>query len=439
MSSPLEYYANLPLSPENPGAKAEPDAVQAEALDDTVVVVMGDAQLTKAEVAEAVHLAVAGAVESAVSGAVRSAVAAAVKANVNPLEAETRFKQKYLGVYPAGVSEVDAAAPIVEVPRIILSESGVTTVALASPSETAIKAAEPGFEPLEQTDTPEQAVLASELAEQALPEPEQSAAEVAECVEASEETAAEEKIERDEQAEAAEEIEAVEVLSPESEMKFIEKIETVETVAHEVESVEQVEDPAPVEQPVATQSAPVEQPVGAAVPVPPTQEASDTGMRESQLRVEKSIQFVGFLVGTQMYAVPSVLIKEVIRRQPTNRLPVQTRYVTGVINLRGQVMPLVSLRELLLTDMPEDGVCNQFSIITGQGNMLIALEVDRIRSMYVIQQEEIVWNVSGVLGLDDDSVIGLFELDERLVPILSMERVAAILLDEGLDVANLSV
>lgn len=434
-----------------------------------VVAEVGTACVTRSDVATAVHTAVNDAVQAAVNGVVAVAVAAAIKANssMNTEEVETRFRQKFLGVGLPDVPGVDA--PFLKAPRLQVEDDGsvalspdalVDVVELADNDPTLfekqidLQAGDVDlFAALEFSEIDE----ISEVVENSAIEVISEIKEVLEAADSSEVADVTlQAIEQDQQAEKTVVFETKTALEPEHEAELEAAPEApVETTAPV--AVVPVVEPKPVAVP-----APVVEPEPVAVPelaveIPPVAEIVESELAavpvlrpsmpnlakepesvERTLRHEKSIQFVGFQVGTQMYAVPSILIREVIRRQPLSRLPVQTRYAPGVINLRGQVIPVVSLRELLQADMPPEGSRNQFSIITGSENLRIALEVDKIRSMYVVKQADIVWNVSSVLGLDDETIIGLFELEERLVPILSVERVAAILLEEGLDLEVLS-
>lgn len=474
MNSPMDYYENLELNPDaqRPGVSAptpvdtpDPAAVADAEIADTVIVELGDTSLTRSAVHDAVHDAVTDAVQAAVTGAVAAAVAAAVSSvSTDPQEAENRFRQKYLGLAPVDSAQGTAAQPdpdspmVVAVPRLITDAEGA--VVLQSAGETEFYVSELPAEPETEDSTGTDAAYLTDFWEEALAADQSAvmdtdeveAVEVGEVAEMNEFVLAEPA----EPAEHAGQVEAVEleVVEPEIVEALAESVKPEPVKADPVKT-QSVQAPVPVAAPIIeAASAPVAEriptatPVLEAVAVPassvaqPASRPKESLLRdpspEELLREEKTLQFVGFLVGTQMYAVPSVMIREVVRRQPMSRLPVDTRYVPGVINLRGLVIPLVSLRELLQAGPAEDGNHDQFSIITGNGGLCIGLAVDRIRSMYVIKQEDIVWNVSGLLGLDDETIIGLFELEERLVPIISVERIAATLQDEGLNIDGLS-
>lgn len=56
-------------------------------------------------------------------------------------------------------------------------------------------------------------------------------------------------------------------------------------------------------------------------------------------------QFVGFRLDDADYAIPITSIREIILMKPITRLPEVADSIEGLINLRGNVMPLINLRK----------------------------------------------------------------------------------------------
>ena len=150
---------------------------------------------------------------------------------------------------------------------------------------------------------------------------------------------------------------------------------------------------------------------------PHEEEASIEGM----LRTAESLQLVGFYVGSQLYALPTLAIQEVIRKQPISQLPMAPFFVSGVINLRGRITPLVRLRALL--DMPvanADG--ERFTIICRCRGLQFGMQIDQLQTMYRVTQEDLNWNAEANVGANVEFITGLFEVDDKLIPIISIER-----------------
>ncbi len=145
---------------------------------------------------------------------------------------------------------------------------------------------------------------------------------------------------------------------------------------------------------------------------------------EAALRQEDVVQLVGFTIGGKLYTIPTVLVQEVVRSLPIFRLPTTTACVSGAINLRGRVMPVIRLRDVFESSAPVEGGSDGFTIVCRCGGEEVGVLIDRIHSMYRVDRDDIQWDAAVRLGLGDDCIAGLFRLNERLVPIVSMEHIA---------------
>lgn len=160
----------------------------------------------------------------------------------------------------------------------------------------------------------------------------------------------------------------------------------------------------------------------------PVREPEIPASAETALRQEEQVQFVGFTLGGQLYTIPTVLVQEVIRSLPLCRLPAMASCVSGAISLRGRVMPVIRLREVLDAELPADGAADAFTIVCRCREKEVGVLIDRVHSIYRIARQDIQWDAAARLGLGEDCIAGLFRLNEQLVPIVSMEHVVKIIL-----------
>lgn len=153
----------------------------------------------------------------------------------------------------------------------------------------------------------------------------------------------------------------------------------------------------------------------------------DEDSMEAMLRSAPEIQMVGFFIGEQEFTMPTVTVQEVIRYTQPTKLPMASSFVAGVINLRGKVTPLVHLRRMLEishSPLSED----KFVIVCRRQGFQIGLLMERVHTMYRAPQQDINWNIEASLGMNTEFVSGLLKLHERLVGIVSVDRVIASIL-----------
>jgi purine-binding chemotaxis protein CheW len=68
----------------------------------------------------------------------------------------------------------------------------------------------------------------------------------------------------------------------------------------------------------------------------------------------KGIQLVTFRLGSENYAVPVWRVKEIIRPIDTFPVPGMAGPVEGVINLRGEIIPVVRIHDILGVEYTEE-------------------------------------------------------------------------------------
>ncbi|MFW5487514.1 MAG: chemotaxis protein CheW [Desulfovibrio sp.] len=146
---------------------------------------------------------------------------------------------------------------------------------------------------------------------------------------------------------------------------------------------------------------------------------------EARLRTDPELQLVSFMVGEQEYALPIKAIQEVIKYVPPTRLPKAPLYVEGVINLRGRVTPLVSMRSIMATGDVQD---DRFIIVCRFKGLQIGLMVTAIVTMYRALQEQIEWSIEASVGINASFLSGLMKSGEKLVNIISVERLVTSIL-----------
>lgn len=146
---------------------------------------------------------------------------------------------------------------------------------------------------------------------------------------------------------------------------------------------------------------------------------------DARLRREPVLQMVGFFLGAQEFAVPTEAVQEVIKFSAPTRLPAAPSFVAGIVNLRGRVTPLVRLRELLgVYEGSGDGESeDKFIIVCRRRGLQMGMMIERVHTMYRVPQQDIDWAIEAHLGISVDFVSGLLKADERLVSIVSVDKI----------------
>jgi len=157
------------------------------------------------------------------------------------------------------------------------------------------------------------------------------------------------------------------------------------------------------------------------VEAPPEPVQEQDASEEPEMAHEQS-KFVGFFIHGQEYVVPIQDVQEVIKRIPPTRLPLSPDFVSGIINLRSTVTPLVDLARLM---GKEAGAVQdkEFIIVCRERGFQLGLEVERISTMYHVESDQIEWSIDAHLEGQNGFLSGLIK-GHALIGIIDVKAMA---------------
>ncbi|MFY9426529.1 MAG: chemotaxis protein CheW [Caldicoprobacterales bacterium] len=139
---------------------------------------------------------------------------------------------------------------------------------------------------------------------------------------------------------------------------------------------------------------------------------------------EETTQFVVFRLGLEEYAIPILKINEIIRLKGISiaEVPDTHEYVLGIINLRGEVIPLMDLR--LRFGMPKKDLdSNHRVIIVNIQDKNIGLLVDSVSEVAEIHHEDIVQPPEEISNINTQYITGVAKHKERIFVILDIDNI----------------
>jgi purine-binding chemotaxis protein CheW len=129
-----------------------------------------------------------------------------------------------------------------------------------------------------------------------------------------------------------------------------------------------------------------------------------------------------FQLRDEEYAVPVHEVKSIERMQHITRIPRTTKFVKGVINLRGVVTPIVDLR--IRFDLEETEYTDTTRIIiVSAGSVEVGLIVDAANDVIDLPEESVEPPPEVVGGVDAAYIQGVAKLDKRLLILLNLTKV----------------
>ncbi len=135
-------------------------------------------------------------------------------------------------------------------------------------------------------------------------------------------------------------------------------------------------------------------------------------------------QFCTFHLGALFIGIEVQLVQEVIRRQAMTRVPLAPRAVRGLINLRGQIVTAVDLRERLgLPPRQDDHEPMNVVVRTDEG--AVSLLVDEIGDVLETEEQQYEPLPATLSSESRELMRGVYKLPGRLLLILDTEKALA--------------
>ena len=144
--------------------------------------------------------------------------------------------------------------------------------------------------------------------------------------------------------------------------------------------------------------------------------------KESQKFGEELDEVISFSIEEEDYGVNIQTVKEVIRIKEISRLPKTPSFVKGVINLRGDVIPTIDLRDKFGLEQREYTETTRV-IVAELGGRPVGMAVDSASQVIRISSGDIEPPPPLVGGLSGEYLRGIGKLGEKLVILINIDRI----------------
>lgn len=159
----------------------------------------------------------------------------------------------------------------------------------------------------------------------------------------------------------------------------------------------------------------------------------DTVTKRHELDEELK-QLISFMVGNEEYGMEILRVKEVIRMPEVTPLPKSPSFVKGIINLRGDVIPIVDLRDKFGLEQVEYSASTRVIVVDVDGK-LVGMVVDSASQVLRVPADQINPPPPVAGGLPSELIDGVGKVGERLIILLNIDRILSS--DERIELARI--
>ncbi|WP_182085033.1 chemotaxis protein CheW [Aureimonas sp. ME7] len=137
---------------------------------------------------------------------------------------------------------------------------------------------------------------------------------------------------------------------------------------------------------------------------------------------EGARELIAFRVADREFCVDIISVREIRGFTAATPLPHAPRYVTGVINLRGTVLPIIDLSMRLGFDATEPTE-RSVIIVVIVDQQLVGLLVDAVSDILTVMDESVQPTPEVASEMARTFVRGVIPLDGRMISLIGIENI----------------
>ena len=134
-------------------------------------------------------------------------------------------------------------------------------------------------------------------------------------------------------------------------------------------------------------------------------------------------QYIVVNIGNERYGIDIQYVDNIVRMQRITRIPKAQEYFPGVINIRGEIIPVMSLR--VRFGLESDVITNatRILIIKIEPQAAVGIIVDEVKNVITIEEDKIDRVSSNTDPEKAQYINGVGKHEEGLVTLLNLQNV----------------
>ena len=131
-----------------------------------------------------------------------------------------------------------------------------------------------------------------------------------------------------------------------------------------------------------------------------------------------SNQYATFLQSGRLFGIPVERVQEIVKTMEMTDVPLSPNFVTGLINLRGQLAAAISLEQLFGINHSQD---EKMNVICEIDSNLIAFQVDEIGDVIEVENHTYQKTPENVPPEIKQFISGVYQLPQNLLSVIDID------------------
>ena len=144
----------------------------------------------------------------------------------------------------------------------------------------------------------------------------------------------------------------------------------------------------------------------------------------SQGEENETTQYIVVRLGQEQYGIDIKYVENIVRMQQITRVPKVPSYIKGVINLRGEVIPVMSIRVRM--GLPEDEItrATRIIILKLEQDGTVGYLVDEVKEVVTLEPRDIEKMSRDTLDTSQNFINGVGKRGNELISLLDLNSIS---------------
>ncbi|MCB0742662.1 MAG: purine-binding chemotaxis protein CheW [Ignavibacteriae bacterium] len=140
------------------------------------------------------------------------------------------------------------------------------------------------------------------------------------------------------------------------------------------------------------------------------------------IMTEELLQLVSFKIGEAEFGVDILHVQEINKMMALTLVPNTAKFIEGVVNLRGRIIPVLNLRKRLGLEVKKYDSDTRI-IVVEVDDKTIGFIVDEVKEVLRIPKSITEAPPEIVTGVDSDYITAIGKLEDRLIILLDLTKI----------------
>ncbi|MHB8578583.1 MAG: chemotaxis protein CheW [Ignavibacteriaceae bacterium] len=147
-----------------------------------------------------------------------------------------------------------------------------------------------------------------------------------------------------------------------------------------------------------------------------------TSLENFKKESSELLQLVSFMIQNEEFAIDILFVQEINRMLQITKVPNAPAFVSGVVNLRGRVIPVIDLRKKLGMEAKQHDK-NTRIVVVEVKEKTVGFIVDAVKEVLRIPASITEPPPELVTGINSEFIMAVGKLEDRLITLIDIEKI----------------